>query len=506
MRKSVLIIGAGISGLAAGCYAQMNGYDSMIFEMHDKPGGLCTSWKRKGYTIDGCIHYLTGTSPNSGYYSIWKELGTIQEREIVNHREFLRVEGPEGKELVLYADINLLKRHLKELSPQDGEVINDLIEIIAKMSKFNPPIDKASEVRSEFEKGINYLKALPLLYSLKKYGKMTIGEFADLFKDKFLREAFPLLFFGLNDFPVMALMGFIGYFSVGNCGYPVKGSLPFAKSMEQRYTNLGGKVQYNSRVEKIIIENNYAKGVVHANGAEYHGDYIISAADGRWTIFDLLGGNYIDDEILGYYNHLPVYPPCMYITLGINASLSSYPHGVYYQLDEPFMLAGMPQKWLGIQHYGYDPTLAPEGKSIINVMILTEYAYWKSLYENYTEYKKEKERIADQIISEVQKRYAVTREEIEVIDVATPVTYERYTGTWQGSFMGWKPDVRVPRKLKRKTLPHLHGFYMAGQWVEYTGGIPAAAKSGRDVMQIICKTDNKTFSTSTAQTEINGSI
>lgn len=72
----------------------------------------------------------------------------------------------------------------------------------------------------------------------------------------------------------------------------------------------------------------------------------------------------------------------------------------------------------------------------------------------------------------------------------------RYTGTWQGSFMGWKPDVNVPRKLKRKALPGLNGFYMAGQWVEYTGGISAAAKSGRDVVQISCKADNKTFSTS----------
>lgn len=49
--KKMIIIGAGIAGLSAGCYAQMNGYQTTIFEMHDKPGGLCTAWKRKGYTI-----------------------------------------------------------------------------------------------------------------------------------------------------------------------------------------------------------------------------------------------------------------------------------------------------------------------------------------------------------------------------------------------------------------------------------------------------------------------
>jgi len=47
--KSIIIIGAGIGGLATGCYAQMNGYRTQIFEMHTQPGGVCTSWKRRGY-------------------------------------------------------------------------------------------------------------------------------------------------------------------------------------------------------------------------------------------------------------------------------------------------------------------------------------------------------------------------------------------------------------------------------------------------------------------------
>ncbi|HUU64217.1 MAG TPA: NAD(P)-binding protein [Dehalococcoidia bacterium] len=68
MEKSIIIIGAGIAGMAAGCYGQMNGYRSRIFEMHDKLGGLCTAWERKGYTIDGCLHWLVGIShPVLGY-------------------------------------------------------------------------------------------------------------------------------------------------------------------------------------------------------------------------------------------------------------------------------------------------------------------------------------------------------------------------------------------------------------------------------------------------------
>jgi len=54
----------------------------------------------------------------------------------------------------------------------------------------------------------------------------------------------------------------------------------------------------------------------------------------------------------------------------------------------------------------------------------------------------------------------------------------------------------VPRIQKTKTLPGLSNFYMAGMWVEPTGGLPSAAKSGRDVIQIICHEDKKKFFTS----------
>jgi uncharacterized protein with NAD-binding domain and iron-sulfur cluster len=53
--RSLMIIGAVIAGLSAGCYGQMSGYATQIFETQDRPGGVCTAWERKDYTIDGCI-------------------------------------------------------------------------------------------------------------------------------------------------------------------------------------------------------------------------------------------------------------------------------------------------------------------------------------------------------------------------------------------------------------------------------------------------------------------
>ncbi len=66
----IMIIGAGIAELSAVCYAQMNGYRTEIFEMHNLPGGLCTAWNRQGYIFDGCIHYLFGSRKNQLFYQM----------------------------------------------------------------------------------------------------------------------------------------------------------------------------------------------------------------------------------------------------------------------------------------------------------------------------------------------------------------------------------------------------------------------------------------------------
>ena len=97
-----------MGGLSVGCYAQMNGYQTQIFEMHDKAGGLCSAWKRNGYTIDGCLQWLWGSAPNHGMYRFWEELGVIQGQEIINMDVLMRVETLDGKVFVFYTNESIV--------------------------------------------------------------------------------------------------------------------------------------------------------------------------------------------------------------------------------------------------------------------------------------------------------------------------------------------------------------------------------------------------------------
>ena len=104
--------------------------------------------------------------------------------------------------------------------------------------------------------------------------------------------------------------------------------------------------------------------------------------------------------------------------------------------------------------------------------------------------------MADTIVSILDKRYPGFADHVEMRDVATPLTFERYTGNWRGIFEGWLITEKTMAPFRiRKTLPGLDRFYMAGQWVEPGGGVPSGLLSGRNVIQILCKRDRRPFTT-----------
>jgi len=388
---------------------------------------------------------------------------------------------------------------MKELAPEDTDVIEDFIKGARTCTHFDMPMEKAPEVYNLIDGLKMMFTMFPFLRFMRKWGRISIQDFAKRFKNPFLREAFPLTF-DIPDFPMIAMLMNLAFLHQKIGGYPLGGSLEFARAIERRYLDLGGEIHYKSPVTKILVENDKAVGVRLVDGTEHHSDIVISAADGRTTIFDMLDGKYINNEIRGYYDKLPLFPPLIYIGLGVARSFDELPHsvlGTNYPLGEPVTIAGQERKRLGILVYNFDPSLAPAGKTVWKIVLNSDYEYWKKLRQEPERYKAEKEHIVDKVIALLDRRFPGLATQVEMRDVATPMTFERYTGNWQGSYMGWASTTKTVGMRMSKTLPGLKNFYMAGHWVQPPGGLPSAAISGRNVTQIICKQDKRPFVTTT---------
>jgi len=497
-KKHIIIIGAGIAGLAAGCYAQMNGYQSHIFELHNLPGGLCTAWERKNYTFDGCIHYLFGSGPGQPFFEMWEQLDAVQQRPMITHDEYQRITD-ERQTLTVYSDPDRLEEHMCRLSPADSALIRAFTQGVRQFCKFDLSVmyRKPKPLMGLLDWRDLGAKMTPFIQPMAKWSAVSSGEFARRFKDPFLRRAVAQMF-SWEEAPVMMGMMLLAYMHTGNAGFPSGGSLAFAQAIEQRYLALGGQISYQAQVEKILTENRRAVGVRLYNDQVHRADYVISAADGHNTIFDMLGGQFADHRLRRMYDgHLPTHQ-MMQISLGVNRDLSAEPHWVTHLLPRSILLAGEERAEIGVKNYCFDPSLAPAGKSVVEMIVRTNYAYWQHIY-GHRLYDTEQRQVSDIIISNLETWYPGIHSDIEVADEATPLSYERYTGNWMGATCGWllsKDTVPLMISGVSKTLPGLRNFWMAGQWVEPGGTVTLAAASGKNAIQLICAQDGKPFSAS----------
>jgi phytoene dehydrogenase-like protein len=496
-KNKIIIIGGGMAGLSAGCYAQMNGYQTQMFEMHDLPGGLCTAWDRKGFLFDGCIHYLFGSGKGQPFNQMWQELGAVQGRDFIHHDEYQRI--TDGQQtLVVYTDPDRLQAHMTEISPEDQKLIQAFCDGVRKFSTFD--MSAMYKIPKPLMRPLDWAeygrKMMPFVPALAKWALQSTRQYSNKFRHPFLQEAVAHMF-SWEEAPVMMGMMLLAYMHIGNAGFPVGASLEFARAIEKRYLDLGGEIHYKAQVEKILTENEKVVGVRLYNDQIHTADYIISAADGRATIFEMLEGKFVNHKILRMYDgHLPTHQMCQ-VSLGVNRDLSDLPHWVTYLLKEPILLAGEERHELGVKHYCYDSSLAPPGKSVVELIVRSNYGYWQRIYGRPI-YDIEQRQVSDIILDHLEKITPGIRDDVEFVDEATPLSYERYTGNWMGATCGWlltKDTLPMMIMGVNKTLPGLKNFWMAGHWVEPGGTVTLAAASGKNAIQMICNQDGKTFNT-----------
>jgi phytoene dehydrogenase-like protein len=496
-QKTVIIIGAGIAGLSAGIYAQMNGYKSRIYEMHTIPGGVLTAWRRNGYLIDGCIHWLAGSNPRyPRLYRYWQEIGLIQGRQIFDPDIFFRIEDRDGQVFNLYCNVDRLEQHMLDLAPEDEKTIREVCKAIRKFGVFKmSPADPG--FLQNLETRLQMMSSMPQII---RFGKMTMKDFGEQFQNPFLRRVFSEILWEPN-FSAFALLITLSNLNDKTYGYPLGGSLPMALAVAKRYRSLGGEIHFNTRVSKILIENNRAVGIRLEDGREERADVVISAADGHATLFHMLEDRYTSDEFRAMYADWSRFTPLVFIGLGVNRifdECKGMTGGLLLELGEPLVIGGKPVEHLEVRILDFDPFMAPAGKTVLTLPIPTDYNYWSQLYGDGSDrklYDAVKQTLAKEVIRRLDLRFPGLAEQVEMVNVATPLTFERYTGNWQGCYEGWSMTPGTFGKMISKKLPGLDNFYMVGQWVQAGGGLPSGVMTSRQVVKEMCQNDGRRFQT-----------
>lgn len=490
--KKVIIVGGGIAGLAAGVYARQSGFDTTILEMHSIPGGNSTSWSRKGYLFEGGMHWLVGSSPKTPMHRIWKEIGALQENNPVYNRDpFLTYMDKSGKTICLYRDAEKLRKHLTDISPVDKDAIDRLVKDIKTFDAMSMPAMDIKGVKvkqkSKMPKGMmgGMLKALP---RMGKLNKITAGEYISKFKHEGIRAVLTQV---VSDqrFTATSTIFTLAGLAVGDSGYPKGGSLQMAKNIADTFVSLGGKILYNTKVEKVLVEQGETKGVI-VNGETIVADAVIVTADtlAAEKLFDIP----LSDPWVSELKEEAIPLLCTFISLGVEADLKDLPENTLFPLPEPFSFNKQTYNLMGFNNYANFEGYAPEGCSALTCFIAGDtYDDWKKAKEDGT-YQAKKEELANLIIEKLGELVPETKGKVQVWDVATPLTYERYCGTYRGSWMSvMQPGYK--RQQYPQTVAGISNLYFAGQRLMLPGGLPVAAMTARTAVQHLCKDRDTVF-------------
>jgi len=292
---------------------------------------------------------------------------------------------------------------------------------------------------------------------------------------------------------IMPFIFTMGSLARGDGGFPEGGSLPFVERIVKTFTALGGEILYKTRAERVIIENSSGAGRaagVLAGGKEMPADAVIITADTMAIdhLFDTPPKAKWLDEMR------EVTEPTMVtlVSLGINADLKKYNKNYVFRAKAPIRLDKQTYEFLSINNYSSDPVYSPEGKTAMTIQLDGDtYDFWKKAKEE-NRYTEEKQKIGDAVVAAISAQFPEASGKVELVDIATPLTYERYCANWKGSWMTeMTPDMKM--KSYPAVIKGLSGIYFAGHRMTPPGGLPVALCSARTAVQHLCRDTGTLF-------------
>jgi len=531
-KKKLVIIGGGLSGLAAGVYAQKAGYDSEIYERNTVPGGECIGWDRKGYHIDGCIHWLTGTSTSDPLNMTWRDVGALSDDvEIYQPENFCVVETGDTT-IHLYHDFDRTKKHLLEIAPEDTEPLEELFAITqacfhAMIPATAPELMNPKELFRLITSSGKQQKAMKVLQ------KFTLREYVQRFKNPGIRLILSAVL--PEECSAYMLPYTLATVVTGNGGRPAGGSRAMSLRMADKYRSLGGKLILGTTVDEIVVENGRATGIripvrkattteagtdTDADSGSDKGtdagtaksettciaaDRVLSTTDVHVTLGKLLHGKYPVEAFDMRDADPKIYTPltgCQ-AAFGLDLDLSAMEPDLIFGID-PIRFEDHELTALSFKHYCYEPTFAPSGHSSISIFLEGNYDWWKALLTDETsspdalhisseKYLTEKQRVLDDISAALCKKYPEWEGHLIPLDFVTPLTYERYCGAYKGRWMSYGITPRSKRLMHNGKIKGLDNFIMGGQWLMPSGGTPVALITGKWAIQRLAKKDKLTW-------------
>jgi phytoene desaturase len=481
-----LVIGSGFGGLAAAIRLQARGYDTTILEMRDKPGGRAYVFEDKGFIYDAGPTIITAPFLIDELFALVGKR-TEDYVRIVPVTPFYRIVFPDGRHFDYTGNEAEIIAEIEKFNPDD---VPGYLQFVEKSHAIfdRAFIDLADKPFSSFTDMI--LVAPDLIRLRSQESVFTLV--SRYVKDPLLQQVFsfhPLLVGG-NPFQSSSIYAMIHYlerkwgvhFAMGGTGALVQGLL-------RLFTEMGGKLRLNTRVEQLLVEDGTARGVRLESGEELRASVIVSNADvanfykkavpaaarKKWTDKRLDRMRYSMSLFLIYFGTDRTYPDLAHHTIVLTERYKELLEDIFQKkilADDFSLYLHAPTRT--------DPSLAPSGCECFYVLSpvpnLGGNVDWNAVKELY----------ADAILESLEKLCPELRQHIVSKLIWTPLDFETQLDAHLGSAFQFEPILTQSAWFRPHNVSEdVKNFFLVGAGTHPGAGVPGVLSSAKLLERVI---------------------
>lgn len=484
----VIVIGAGLGGLAAAARLARPGLKVRVLERHHQVGGYATTFFRDPYEFEVSLHELSGIgtpgSPGPLYRTL-EQLGVASRVRFLPIPHLYRSVAPaHGLDLRIPASREGALAALLAAFPHERA---GLTRLFARLFSIQAEIQAIGELGgspsvltalSRFP-AVSHAAATPLstlLYRELKdpLARLAIGQIWSYFGLPPSRLSLALYAGGLTS-----------YLTHG-ASYVEGKSQALSNAFAAAIEEAGGEVGLGDGAARILTRGGRVTGVETESGERFEAETVVANANPVTVAYDLIGRDHLPAPFL---RRLAITEPslstvCVYLGLAADrAELGLEDHEVFVNgtvdLERQYASSqrlAPPDSFLITAYNVVDPGFSPAGTSVAVLVALSDGRVWQSLAP--ADYPELKQRYAESLVEQAGRIYPRLASSIEVLSVSTPVTNMRYTGNPAGAIYGFANTPAENPAFRLEQKGPLEGLWFAGAWTRPGGGFEPVISSG----------------------------
>jgi prolycopene isomerase len=495
-----IVVGAGLGGLGCGATLARSGLKVLVLERHNKVGGYAHQFVRKAgpgieYRFDVALHITGGFDEGAPLHTLFQEMGLWDRIEVKRLDKIMHCVFPDF-EFTIPADKDLFRQRLIAQFPDDRDGVEAMLDTMDRFGR------ELAAMRSS--RGAGAANPAEFTQNDPTVAKYMTASLSEYVRDHTKNEKIGAVFGQLHGYlglPPKRLSAFVylqillSFFNEG-AYYIQGGGYALSRALSGCIEENGGKVLTRTEVARILVEQGRAVGVETKKGETVRAPVVVSNAPAPLTFEKLVDASAVEPGYLGQVRGAEISSSAIQAYIGLKGT----PEEIGFEEHDYFVNAGYDLDGQFESHLAEDyssgsfgmanntvvnPGDTPEGRSIVEVLLFADGKRWCGLPKE--EYKRKKAEVTEVLLDYASRVIPDIRDRIEVIEVGTPHTMERYTLNPYGAVFSYSTTPTGHTRFRPRPETPLPGLYLASTWTTSGPGFGPAVAGGMSTARKILK-------------------